>query len=300
MTKNLIKMLPSEYFMNKGINLWSLNWPDILVELSNRDVARNIREMGYEGIELVFDDKSFDPTKKSEEEIRRISEDFKSEGIEIPSVATGVFWSYNLGSNDDKIRRKGVEYGKAGIRMASIVGAASILVVPGVASPDIPYEELYGNALKSVRELAEFAESLGITIAVENVWNKFLYSPMEFKKFITDVGMRNARAYLDIGNLMAISYPENWILSLRGMVSNVHVKDFDLKVGNINGFRNILKGSINWIKILKLLKEAGYDGYLTVECPPSFDPSLGSPTVQDVLRNAKENCSALREIISKI
>ncbi|MBO3754603.1 MAG: sugar phosphate isomerase/epimerase [Candidatus Brockarchaeota archaeon] len=282
--------------MKKGINLWSIEWPSILRELDNKKVARKIKEIGYDGVELVFDDSSFDPTRKTEEEIRRTAEDFKSKNLEIPSVATGVFWKYNLGSNDEKTRSKGIEYGKAGVKMASIVGASSILVVPGVASPETPYEELYANALNSVKKLAEFAEDYGVTIAVENVWNKFLYSPMEFKKFITDVGMRNVKVYLDVANLMAISHPENWIHSLGNMVSNVHAKDFDTNIGNINGFRNVLKGNVDWRKIIKLLKAAGYNGYLTVECPPSFNPLLKSPTVQDIMRNAEENCRALEEI----
>jgi len=167
-------------------------------------------------------------------------------------VATGVFWKYNLGSIDGKVRRKGIEYGKA-----------------------------------------------GVTMAVENVWNKFLYSPMEFKRFIMDVGMRNVKVYLDVANLLAISYPENWIHSLGNMISNVHAKDFDISIGNINGFRNVLKGNVDWKKVFKLLEAAGYDGYLTVECPPSFNPSLKSPTVQDILKNAEENCRALEEIIKR-
>jgi len=283
--------------MKKGINLWSVEWPSILRELDNKKLARKLREVGYDGVELVFDDSSFDPIRKTGEEIRRTAEDFKSEGLEIPSVATGVFWKYNLGSNDEKTRSKGVEYGKAGVKMASIVGASSILVVPGVASPEMPYEELYANSLKSVKELAEFAETHSVTIAVENVWNKFLYSPMEFKKFITDVGMKNVKVYLDVANLLAISHPENWIHSLGSMVSNVHAKDFDTSIGNINGFRNVLKGSVDWRKIIKLLKAAGYDGYLTVECPPSFNPLLKTPTVKDILENAEENCRALEKIM---
>ncbi|MEM2487855.1 MAG: hypothetical protein QXR44_04625, partial [Thermoproteota archaeon] len=60
--------------MKKGINLWSLNWPSILKSFSNREVAKKIREIGYESVELVYDDESFDPTRKTEEEIRRIAE----------------------------------------------------------------------------------------------------------------------------------------------------------------------------------------------------------------------------------
>lgn len=286
--------------MKKGINLWSVDWPNILKELSNREVARRIREIGYDGVELVFDDSDFDPTKISEDKVLKTSGDFKSEHLETPSVATGVFWKYNLGSDDERVRKKGIEYGKAGVRMASIVEASSLLVVPGVAAPEIPYDRLYKNAVESVRELAEFAEDYGVTIAVENVWNKFLYSPIEFRRFVMDIGMSNVKAYLDIANLLAISHPENWIQTLGSVISNVHMKDFDLHIGNINGFRNLLKGSINWSSVIRLLKNVGYKGYLTVECPPSFNPFLKAPTLQDIFNNAEENCTALDKITKEI
>jgi hexulose-6-phosphate isomerase len=115
-----------------------------------------------------------------------------------------------------------------------------------------------------------------------------------------DVGMKNVKAYLDVANLLAISHPENWIQIFGNMVSNVHMKDFDSNIGNINGFRNLLKGSVNWSSVLKLLRNAGYGGYLTVECPPSFNPSLKSPTLQDVFNNAEENCKALDKIMKEV
>ncbi|MEM3415262.1 MAG: sugar phosphate isomerase/epimerase family protein, partial [Thermoproteota archaeon] len=250
--------------MKKGINLWSLNWPSLTKELSNKELAGKIKEIGYDGVELVFDDSYFDPTKKVREEIKEIAENFILHGLEIPSVATGVFWKYNLGSSDENLRRKGIEYGKAGIRMANAVGAKSILVVPAVASPSIPYEKVYENSVKSIKELGSYAKDFGVTVAIENVWNKFLYSPIEFKKFIQDVGLENVKVYLDVANLMAIAYPENWIHTLKGMISNVHAKDFDTNVGNITGFRHLLKGSVEWKKIVKLLKEAGFNGFLTL------------------------------------
>ncbi|MGB9760088.1 MAG: sugar phosphate isomerase/epimerase family protein [Thermoproteota archaeon] len=283
--------------MKKGINLWSLNWPNLTKELSNKELASKIKEIGYDGVELVFDDKYFDPTKKSREEVKEFADNFVLQGLEIPSVATGVFWKYNLGSNDESIRRKGIEYGKAGIRMANAAGAKSILVVPAVASPDIPYEKVYENSVRSIKELGSYAKDFGVTVAVENVWNKFLYSPMEFKRFIQEVGLENVKVYLDVANLMAIAYPENWIHTLKGMISNVHAKDFDVNVGNITGFRHLLKGSVDWKKIAKLLKDAGFNGFLTLECSPEFDPEVKEVTLEVALRKAKENCLALEEII---
>lgn len=286
--------------MKKGINLWSVSWPGLTRELTNEELAIRIKEMGYDGVELTFDDREVDPTRLPESVLEDIAKSFKSQGLEVPSVATGVFWKYNLGAQDAQVRSEGVRYGKAGVRMASLAGASSILVVPGVASPEVPYEIIYENATRSVREIAEYAEDYNITVAVENVWNKFLYSPIEFKRFIAGVDMKNVKAYLDVANLVAISHPENWIYTLRGLISNVHAKDFDVSIGNTTGFRHMLKGSIDWKRIAGLLKSSGYDGYLMLECPPDFDPSLESPSLADALRKAKENCDALEEIIRSI
>lgn len=286
--------------MKKGINLWSLNWPSATKELSNKELASKIKEIGYDGVELVFDDEYFDPIKRSRTEVKEFADNFVLQGLEIPSIATGVFWKYNLGSNEESIRKKGIEYGKAGIKMANAVGAKSILVVPAVASPEIPYEKVYENSIKSIKELGSFAKDFGITVAVENVWNKFLYSPLEFKRFIQEVGLENVKVYLDVANLMALSYPENWINTLRGMISNVHAKDFDVRVGNITGFRHLLKGSVDWKKVARLLKEAGFNGFLTLECSPDFDPEVKEVTLEVTLRKAKENCLALEEIIKSV
>jgi hexulose-6-phosphate isomerase len=286
--------------MKRGINLWSLGWPGLTRELSDKELARRIKGIGYEGIELTFDDQEVDPVRLSESAVKNLAEVFRSQGLEIPSVATGVFWKYNLGSREERVRLEGVKYGKAGVRMASLVGASSILVVPGVASPDISYEELYENSVRSIKEIAEFAEGYGITVAVENVWNKFLYSPLEFRKFIGDVGFSNVKAYLDIANLVAIAHPENWIHALRGLISNVHVKDFDTGIGNINGFRHLLRGDVKWSKYVQMLRDVGYDGYLILECPPEFDPAIETPTLSEALKKAEENFQAMNEITRSI
>jgi len=149
-----------------------------------------------------------------------------------------------------------------------------------------------------VTEIAKFAQQYHVTVAVENVWNRFLYSPQEFSKFLSDTNLPNVKAYLDPANLMAISYPENWIDVLKGRISNVHVKDFDTRIGNITAFRHMLKGSIDWNRLTKLLKDSGYDGYLMLECPPEFDPSIVKPSLTDALTKAEENSKALDSILA--
>ena len=283
--------------MKVGLNLWTVlgfgygERPDLIkaVELA--------KKIGYDGAEVVFDDGLLDPRSIT----RQVREGIRSVGLEIPSVATGVFWKYNLGSPDEGERRRGLEYVRLGLELARDLGAKVLLVVPAVARPEVPYEATYDYAKLSLREAAKVAEDLGVVIGVENVWNKFLYSPLEFRRFIDEVNSDYVQAYLDVGNLVNFGYHEHWIGLLRGRIAMVHVKDFDVNVGNIRGFRHVGRGSIDWPKVVKLLKQAGYDGFLNVECPPEFYPELEKPKYpEDGIRAARDNLEALRKILAAV
>lgn len=281
--------------MKVGLNLWTVTGfsyterPDLVA------AAATAKELGYDGAEVVFDDGLLDPRGMSRGERERI----RGVGLEIPSVATGVFWKYNLGSPDESERKAGLEYVRLGLELARDLDAKVLLVVPAVARPEVPYEALYDYAKISMREAARIAEDLGVTIGVENVWNRFLYSPLEFRRFLDEINSDYVQAYLDVGNLVAFGYHEHWTGLLRGRIAMVHVKDFDVRVGNITGFRHVGRGSIEWPKVVKLLKRAGYDGFLNVECPPEFYPDLEKPKYpEDGIRAARDNLEALRRILA--
>jgi len=120
---------------------------------------------------------------------------------------------------------------------------------------------------------------------------------MEFRRFIEEVGSRKVKAYLDIANVVAIGHPLHWIEALGNLIVRVHAKDFDSTVGNIEGFRHIGNGNIDWKEAVSALKTVGYDGYLIVECPPSFYPGLKNPTFEDGRKAAADNSKALDAIL---
>ncbi len=286
--------------MKKGINLWSIFGWSYKGEPPLEDIFKRISDIGFDGVEFVYDDGLLDPDRISKEARRKYLEVCESLGLEICSVATGVFWRYNLGSPDEKVRRRGFKYLTKGIELAYDLEAPVLLVVPAVAIPEVPYSQIYETAIESLKKASRWAEDYGVTIGVENVWNRLLYSPMEFRRFIDSVGSPYVKAYLDIANVVNYNHPEHWILELKGRIACVHAKDFDLKVGNITGFRHLLKGSVDWPKMVKLLKEVGYDYYLVLETPPEFDPELKQPRYpEDGYKYAKYNLQALKRILGE-
>jgi len=286
--------------LKRGINLWSIFGWKYQGHPPLEEIFKKIKEIGFDGIEFVYDTGNLHPDILDRKTRKNILETCESLELEIPSVATGVFWRFNLGSPDEKIRRRGLKFLQRGLELAYDLEAKVLLVVPAVASPDVPYEKTFELSVESLRKGAKWAEDYGVIIGVENVWNKIFYSPLEFKSFLDKINSEYVQAYLDIANTVNFSYPEHWISLLKGRIASVHAKDFDLNVGNIQGFRHLLKGSVDWFKMVRLLREAGYDGYLVLETPPEFDPELKEAKYpEDGYKYAKYNLEALNKIISQ-
>ena len=220
------------------------------------------RDSGFDGVELQHGDppREFhhdDPDSKLKG-IRKAAEDA---GVEIPSIMPR---GQDLGSVDAKKRKEGVEVLERVCEQAAVLGAKVVLIVPGRVRPDCPYDECYRNARESVAAVAEKAKGLGLTVAVENVWNRFLYSPLEFARFVDECG-EGARAYFDVGNIMALGFPDQWVGILANRIGAVHVKDYRMDRPGATGFVNLLEGDVPWGEVMKRLRQTGFDGYLTAE-----------------------------------
>jgi hexulose-6-phosphate isomerase len=129
----------------------------------------------------------------------------------------------------------------------------------------VPYETAYKNAQQSLRLLAEEAEAAKVVLCLENVWNRFLLSPIEFARFIDDIQSLLVRAYFDVGNVLAFGYPEDWIKVLGTRISRVHVKDFKRAVATADGFCLPGEGDVDWAGVMAALRATAYDGWLTAE-----------------------------------
>jgi hexulose-6-phosphate isomerase len=112
------------------------------------------------------------------------------------------------------------------------------------------------------------AEKIGVTIAVENVWNKFLLSPLEMRGFIDSFKSKRVGAYFDVGNVLLTGYPEQWIKILGKRIKRIHIKDFKKSVGTVDGFVDLLKGDVDFTAVKKALAAIGYKGYVTAEMIP--------------------------------
>ncbi|NUP98264.1 MAG: sugar phosphate isomerase/epimerase [Armatimonadetes bacterium] len=230
-------------------------------------------DAGFEAVEFVTRPEGEAPTfASSAAELQEVKALAASHGLTLSSTLGGVFWQYSLTADDESVRRQAIDYAAECIRVTKAIGASCVLIVPAVVymthagePRQVRYDLAYERALAALKEIAVTAEAEGIDIGVENVWNGFLPSPTEFAGFLDEVGSKRVGAYFDVGNIVPLGDPADWITILGRRLKRVHVKDFRRSVGNINGFVPLLSGDVPWEPVVQALREVGYDGPLTAE-----------------------------------
>jgi hexulose-6-phosphate isomerase len=168
-----------------------------------------------------------------------------------------------------------VDFTKKALQITSWLGADAYLLVPGAVDvfflPDaeiIPYDVCMKRAVEFVSKLVSTAEKCKVHICIENVWNKFLLSPLEMRDFIDSFKSEFVGSYFDVGNVLLTGFPEQWINILGKRIKRVHIKDFKKSFGTAEGFVDLLEGDVDFEAVKKALKEIGYDGYATAEMLP--------------------------------
>jgi len=183
-----------------------------------------------------------------------------------------------MSSADPAQRRAAVAFTRKYIEVAAWLGVKTVLVIPGAVDvgwdpsvPITPYQQVWDNATASLRELLPFAVDHDVTMALENVWNKFLLGPIEFKMFIDQLSSPYVGCYFDVGNVVLSGYPEHWIEILGPRIAAVHVKNFKRSDagGLLHGFGDdLLQGDVDFPAVKAALEKIGYAGPITAEMLP--------------------------------
>ena len=250
--------------MKKGINIGSFEQGKDL-----KSCMELAKKAGFDGIELRIFDQGELRIDSADEEIKAIRKTAEAVGIELKSLVSGLYWKYSFTHDSADVRQKAKETVKRHLHGASILGADTILVIPGLIdipeSAHVPYDIAYERSLEAFKELGDEAAKYKINIGLENVWNKFLLSPLEFRDFIDKTGSEYVGCYFDVGNILFIGYPEDWISILGNRIKKVHFKDYRKNAGAIGGFVDLLAGDVDFKAVMSALKKIGYDDYITAE-----------------------------------
>lgn len=195
-------------------------------------------------------------------------------GLKIHGVMNMAHWKNPLNSPDKAVVDIAMTGMRNSIRNAKAWGATTVLLVPAVVGPKSSYEEAWTSSSKHIRTLLPEAEKSKVIIAVENVWNKFLLSPLEMARYVDSFQSPYLKAYLDVGNMVLFGYPQDWVRTLgKKRIAKVHIKDFRFKAGKAE-FVDLFDGEIEWKEVHKAFAEIGYEGVATVELRGGDGPYL--------------------------
>ncbi|HLK05621.1 MAG TPA: sugar phosphate isomerase/epimerase family protein [Candidatus Acidoferrum sp.] len=225
-------------------------------KLSFADRFKLARDAGFEVIQALTT-----PDPNDADEIQRAA---ASSGIRIDSVMNMAHWEYPLSSPDPAVVQKSMDGMRTSLHNAKLWGSDSVLLVPAVVNAGTSYRDAWTRSQKQIRELLPLAEELKIVIAIEEVWNKFLLSPLEMATYISEFKSPWVRAWFDVGNVVLYGYPQDWIRTLGSQIYKVHLKDFKRGQGSYN-WANLGEGDIDWRAVRAAFLDIGYTGSVIAE-----------------------------------
>lgn len=240
----------------------SLGFGMIKEDLSIADKFKMVKDLGFDGVELNS------PTEFNKNEILEAK---AKSGIQLPSLVNKDHWAIPFSDPDPEVRKKIILSVAQSLQEAKDLGGDTVLVVPGVVNEKVSYEQAYHTSLNTIRELIPYAEKTGMQIGLENVWNNFLLSPLEAKRFIDEINHPLIGWYFDIGNVLRYGWPEQWIKTLNTRIMKLHIKEYSRELMNTKGLREgfkveLLEGDNNWPVVMKAVSEINHKGgWLTAE-----------------------------------
>jgi len=251
----------------KAVNGWTFAPGTALVQAAKASALA-----GFGAFEPVLNAEGELSLATAEAECRKLGDTIRAAGLGVASLACGLFWQWHFTAQSPADRRKAWDITIAGLDRARWLGTDALLVIPGVVTHFRRPRELlcgYADALKltfdALRGLVAEAEKRGVVLAIENVWNQFLLSPVEICELIDRLNSPWVRVCLDVGNVVKFGLPEDWVDTLGRRICRVHLKDFKTAVGTVEGFCLPGDGDVNWPAVMAALKRIHYSGPLIFE-----------------------------------
>jgi L-ribulose-5-phosphate 3-epimerase len=233
----------------------AIMYDTVKVEGSVLQKFQAVKEAGFAGIEPM-----------SHMTQSEVLEAFHSTGLKPASVCCSTHWKNPLSDPSAEVRKTGLDGLTQALKDAHAYGATSVLLVPAVVNKQVSYGDAYSRSQAEIRKVLPIAKDLNVKIAVENVWNQFLLSPLEAARYIDEFESPAIGWHFDIGNVINFGFPEQWIRILGKRIQKLHIKEYSRKLrdksGPYAGFQvPFLQGDNDWPAVMSALDDIGYTGW---------------------------------------
>jgi hexulose-6-phosphate isomerase len=221
------------------------------------DRFRLAADAGFEGLELSADEGPPDALGEAAERA----------GLVIHSVHCATNYSAPLSSGDPQVLARGIAATLGAIETARRLGADTLLLIPATVGEGSSYGDAWDRSQAVIRrDILPAAIEKEIVLGIENVWNGFLLSPIDYVRYIDAFESPFVRPYLDVGNII-FGRPQDWIDLAGPAIVKLHLKDFAFQGGGISGRHGLARigeGSISWPEVRAALDRIGFSGWGTL------------------------------------
>jgi L-ribulose-5-phosphate 3-epimerase len=226
------------------------------------DGVKLCREIGYEGFEILMTDGGELTPEAGEAEYREVRRIGEAAGIAYTSMCGGSKQGRSLTADDPADRQLGIAMHTKLLEAAAALGIDTVLTTGGRVTETVPYDVALQRLEEALRALAPVAERTRVNLALENVWNKLLLSPLEARDLLDRIGSEYVGWYFDTGNVVIYGYPEQWIRILGSRIKKVHFKDFKRQ-----GYQwtQLMDGDVDWPAVMRELRGIGYHDFVISE-----------------------------------
>lgn len=229
-----------------------------------------IKQARFDGVELWLGDRPWFTMQTSNAEVKSLHDRIQSAGLAVSHIANSLDWDQNISDRDPRKRAAAFQHIERQIEVAHLLGLDAILIVAGIVTEEIPYNEVYNRTVEGLKKLAPTAASANVRIGVENCNSeqRFLLSPREFWTFLNDVNSPSVGIHLDVGNIHDTGFAEQWIEIHGPRITRVHMKDtlrHRGRCGNQSVYTNIFLGDNDWPAIRQAMDKVGYNGWIIAE-----------------------------------
>ena len=199
-------------------------------------------------------------------ETRKASED---SGLPVDGTVCSNHWKVRHTSDDPATRAEALKTLKQAIRDTRAVGGHTVLLVVGHGD-DGPEKEIWERSVENIAKALPVAAEHGVHIAIENVWNKFLYdhdgnadqTADKFKQYVDDFRSPWVGMQFDIGNHWKYGSMGDWLRTLGHRVIKLDVKGFSREESK---FKKIGEGDIDFADVRAALEEINFIGWCAAE-----------------------------------
>jgi len=214
---------------------------------------------GFDGIELDSPGFDVDEAKAA----------MAATGLPIDGTVCSTHWNIRHTSPDPQTRAQALADLQAAVRQTHAVGGHSVLLVVGKGE-DGPEQEIWPRSIENIRKCLPLCAELGVFIAVENVWNQFLYdhdgsddqTADKYAQYIDELNSPWVAMQFDIGNHWKYGHPGSWIRTLGRRIVKLDIKGFSRANNN---WADITQDDLPWADVRQALDDIGFDGWAAAE-----------------------------------